>query len=86
MPFRRKDGSRYRPKRKRVGARAFPLRKIIRTEMRPIPLVDGTPSEYLARYEVLECGHAFRPRTDVMGYETNANARRCRDCAREQGQ
>lgn len=43
-----------------------PLRKIVGHE-------DG--------FEVLECGHRQRPKTDFVG-ETNAQRRRCRKCRR----
>jgi hypothetical protein len=79
MPFRGKDGRRYPRKSNRIGARAFPLHKIVGTRMEPIMLAPGKPSSYERLVEVLECGHTQAPRQDCIG-ETVANSRRCAKC------
>lgn len=65
-----------------MGAKAYPLRKIVGTRMVEILLADGKPSGVKSFTEVLECGHTMRPREDFAG-ETNATKRRCRQCYRE---
>jgi hypothetical protein len=67
-----------------MGAKGYPLRKIVGRRMVTLALADGTPSQYKIEHELLECGHTMRPRSDFMG-ETNANARRCRLCAANAG-
>lgn len=61
-----------------IADRTRPLRKIVRTVSRPGPL--GYHS-YI--YEVLECGHEQRQKSDMYG-PTNAYRRRCGKCAVEQ--
>ncbi len=57
-----------------------PLRKIVEYRaMIPPRAPKGTTSELV--FEVLECGHAQLPRTDIIG-ETNAVRRRCNACKR----
>lgn len=51
-----------------------PLRTIVRTYSKPGPLGHKVYS-----YEVLECGHEQRQKTDIYG-PTNAYRRRCRQC------
>jgi hypothetical protein len=79
MAFRSKYGHARKP---RMGAKAYPLRKILGTRMVPLKLADGRDSEYSILHEVLECGHTMRPREDFVG-ETNASKRRCTQCFRE---
>jgi len=64
-----------------MGAKAYPLRKIVGTKMVPI-MIGDKPSQYEVLHEVLECGHTMRPREDFVG-ETNATKRRCRQCFQE---
>lgn len=76
MPFRSRSGYRYPQKRNGKGARAFPLRRIVGVELRPL----AYDVSIKVPWEVLECGHAMRPRKDIIG-ETNASARRCARCS-----
>ena len=61
-----------------MGAKAYPLRKIVGEKMVDI-IIGDKPSGYQIRHEVLECGHTMRPREDFVG-EINATKRRCRQC------
>lgn len=59
---------------KRIGKRAYPLRKIVQRN------VEG---EYFGvhfnRLHLLECGHMMPPVSDIYG-ETATNSMRCRMC------
>jgi uncharacterized UBP type Zn finger protein len=77
MAFKGRSG-----RKPKMGAKAYPLRKIVGERMVPILLASGKESEYLVRHEVLECGHTMPPRADFVG-ETNAGKRRCRQCWKE---
>jgi hypothetical protein len=82
MAFHAKNRKARKPK---MGAKSYPLRKIVGYRMVPLTLAGGIASEYSVEHEVLECGHTMRPRSDFVG-ETNANARRCRQCAQTDNQ
>lgn len=71
MAFHNPTRSKRKPK---MGAKAYPLRKIVGSKM--VDLDD----EYQIRHELLECGHTMRPRQDFGG-ETLAGSRRCNQCA-----
>lgn len=66
----------------KMGAKAYPLRKIVGHKMVEMTLAGGKPSGVSIEHEELECGHTMRPRSDFVG-ETNANKRRCLQCYRE---
>lgn len=68
----------------RMGARNYPLRKIVGRRMEPLLLADGTPSEYLVQVEVLECGHTMKPRQDIYGEYNVSAKRRCTQCHKEE--
>jgi hypothetical protein len=76
MAFHHPNRSHRKPE---MGAKAYPLRKIIGTRMVEIKLAGGKPSGVEILHEVLECGHTMRPRSDFVG-ETNTTKRRCLQC------
>ena len=48
--------------------------------MAPLRKIVGTRGDFPLRpFEILECGHEQRQKTDIYG-PTNAYARRCRKC------
>jgi hypothetical protein len=63
----------------RMGAKAFPLRKITGEKMVEIKTAQGGSTGVFIKHEVLECGHTMAPRTDFVG-ATNATRRRCAKC------
>jgi hypothetical protein len=65
-----------------MGAKAFPLRKIVGSKQVEILTAQGKSTGVFRQHEILECGHTQVPRTDFVG-ETNASARRCGKCASE---
>ena len=59
----------------------YPLRKVVGRQRRVLgdTEIGGEMTEIAVMDELLECGHAVRPREDFFG-ETNAAKRRCKEC------
>jgi hypothetical protein len=62
---------------KRIGKRAYPLRKIIKRNVSAF-----YRGIWFERLHQLECGHYMPPVSDIYG-ETATTSMRCRDCYEE---
>ena len=62
---------------KRIGKRAYPLRKIVAENV--VGEIEGTKFE---RLNLLECGHFVHRSTDIYS-ETCPVKQRCRQCYKE---